>query len=118
LKVAISSLNHSIFGFVMWLEALKNNTGGELILAQAQALERMHKASIVPKHQILDNQKLAAYEEAMHPSGMIFELVPPDDHRRNTAEKAIQTFKDHFVGNLSGCAPTSPSTSGANFSLK
>jgi hypothetical protein len=24
------------------------------------------------------------------------------------AEKAIQTFKDHFVGVLSGCAPTFP----------
>jgi hypothetical protein len=24
------------------------------------------------------------------------------------AEKAIQTFKDHFVGILSGCAPTFP----------
>jgi hypothetical protein len=39
---------------------------------------------------------------------MTFELVPSDDHRRNMAEKAIQTFKDHFVGVLSGCAPTFP----------
>jgi hypothetical protein len=49
-----------------------------------------------------------AYEEAIRASGMTFELVPPNDHRRNMAEKAIQTFKDHFVSILSGCAPTFP----------
>jgi hypothetical protein len=90
------------------VEALKDNTGGELILAQAQALERMRKAGIILKHQILDNQKSVAYKEAICASGMTFELVPPDNHRRNMAEKAIQTFKDHFVGVLSGCAPTFP----------
>ena len=68
----------------------------------------MPKAGIVPKHQILDNQKFATYEEAICTLGMTFELVPPDDHWRNMAEKAIQTFKDHFVGVLSGCAPTFP----------
>ena len=68
----------------------------------------MQKLGIFPKHQILDNQKLAAYEEAICASGMTFELVPPDNHLCNMAEKAIQTFKDHFIGVLSGCAPTFP----------
>ena len=29
-------------------------------------------------------------------------MVPPHDHRRNIAEKAIQTFKNHFVTILCG----------------
>ena len=99
---------HDVNSNLSWVEALKNNTGNKLILAQAQALERMRKAGIVPKHQILDNQKSVVYEEAICALGMTFELVPPDDHWRNMAEKAIQTFKDHFVGILSGCAPTFP----------
>jgi hypothetical protein len=33
---------------------------------------------------------------------MTHELVPPDCHRRNMAERAIQTFKNHFVVILSG----------------
>jgi hypothetical protein len=90
------------------VEALKNNTNNKLILARAQAQECMRKAGIVPKHQILDNRKLVKYEEAICASGMTFELVPPDDHRRNMAEKASQTSKNHFVGVLSGCAPTFP----------
>ncbi len=47
-----------------------------------------------------------AYKKAISNSDMTYELVPPDDHRCNMAEKAIQTFKDQFVGILSGCAPT------------
>ena len=32
---------------------------------------------------------------------MTHQLVPPNDHRRNIAEKAIQTFKAHFISILS-----------------
>ena len=35
-------------------------------------------------------------------SGMSYQLVPPDDHRRNIAEKAIQTWKDNFIAVISG----------------
>jgi hypothetical protein len=92
----------------LWVEALKDNTGGKLILGCARALEHMQEAGIVPKHQVLDNQAFAAYKKAIGNSYATYELVPPDDHQRNMAEKAIQTFKDHFVGALSGCAPTFP----------
>ena len=33
---------------------------------------------------------------------MTYQLVPPHDHRRNAAEKAIQMFKDHFIAVLYG----------------
>ena len=39
---------------------------------------------------------------------MDYQLVPPDDHRRNLAKKAIQTWKDHFVAVLSGTADNFP----------
>ncbi len=32
---------------------------------------------------------------------MIHELVPPDNHRSNLAERVIQTFKHHFISILS-----------------
>ena len=34
--------------------------------------------------------------------------MPPDDHRRNLAEKAIQTQKDNFIGVMIGTASTFP----------
>jgi hypothetical protein len=99
---------HDVNSNSSWAEALKDNTGSKLILARARALERMQKAGIVPKHQVLDNQASAANKKAIGDSDMTYELVPPDDHQHNMAKKAIQTFKDHFVGVLSGCAPTFP----------
>jgi hypothetical protein len=41
-------------------------------------------------------------------SKMMYELVPPEDHQRNLAKKSIGTFKDHFIGVLSGCAKSMP----------
>jgi hypothetical protein len=99
---------HNVNSNSLWTEALKNNTGGKYILGHAWALERMQKACILPKHQVLDNQASAAYKKAIGNSDMTYELVPPDNYWRNMAEKAIQTFKDHFVAVLSGCVPTFP----------
>ena len=37
---------------------------------------------------------------------MVWEFVPPGQHRRNIAERAIQTAKDHFVAILVGVSTT------------
>ena len=86
----------------IWVEALKNRTEGELILARRRALLRMKACGIIPAHQVLDNEASAAYKQEIKESGMTYQLVPPNNHRRNIAEKAIQTWKDHFVAVLSG----------------
>ena len=36
------------------------------------------------------------------------QMVPPDTHRRNFAERAIQTFKNHFIAILAGIDPRFP----------
>ncbi len=68
----------------------------------------MRRCRLIPKHQILDNQASAEYKAAIKASSMTYELVPPEEQGRNMAKKAIQTFKDHFVEVLSGCAPSMP----------
>jgi hypothetical protein len=37
-----------------------------------------------------------------------YQLVPPHCHLRNAAERAIRTFKEHFVAGLSSVYPTFP----------
>jgi hypothetical protein len=37
-----------------------------------------------------------------------FKLVPPHCHRHNAAERAIRTFKEHFVAGLASIDPTFP----------
>eukprot|EP00804_Cyclotella_cryptica_P005330 CCRYP_020410-RA/>CCRYP_020410-RA protein AED:0.19 eAED:0.19 QI:0/-1/0/1/-1/1/1/0/760 len=68
----------------------------------------MKACDITPQHQVLDNEISAAYRDAITTSAMTYQLVPPDDHRRNIAEKAIQTWKDHFISALSGTADNFP----------
>jgi hypothetical protein len=36
----------------------------------------------------------------MHANDVDFQLVPPGIHRRNAAERAIRTFKNHFIAGL------------------
>ena len=55
-----------------------------------------------PKHQILDNEALAKYKEAIQAYGMTYQLVPLDNHRHNITKKAIHFWKDHFIAVLSG----------------
>ena len=40
--------------------------------------------------------------------GGTYQLVPPHQHRRNAAEAAIRTFKNHFFSGLATCDPQYP----------
>ena len=57
---------------------------------------------------MLDNECSAEYKEVIERNGLKFQLVPPNDYHRSVAEKAIQTFKDHFVAVLCGADDTFP----------
>jgi hypothetical protein len=53
--------------------------------------------------QILDNKASSAYKESItFKWNATFQLVPPDMHHCNWAERAICTFKDHFLAILAG----------------
>ena len=77
------------------------------MLARQRALKRMHAVRIIPKRQVLDNNRLAYRQEIME-TGMTYQLAPPDDHRRNIAGKTIQTWKDHFISVCSGVSAHFP----------
>ena len=61
----------------------------------------MNLCGILPKRKMLDNKAYGAYKNKIQESGMTYQLVPPNEHRQNIAEKEIQTWKDHFIGVLS-----------------
>ena len=60
-----------------------------------------------PKKHILDNEASNEYIEEIKKEFKM-EMVPPDTHRRNIAERAIQTFKNHFIPILAGVDPRFP----------
>ena len=64
----------------------------------------------VTRH-VLDNEASTAYRNAITSTwNCSYQLVPPDMHRRNAAERAIRTFKAHFLAILAGVDPTFPAT--------
>ena len=79
-----------------------------MIEARLRGLKRMKQQGITPVHQVLDNEISQTYKEEIRESGMSYQLVPPDNHRRNIADRAIQTWKNHFIGVISRAAATFP----------
>ena len=81
---------------------MKNRTEGEMITAYQKMVDRMLLAGLGLKHHRLDNECSENFKKAIQSNNMTHELVPPDCHRRNMTERAIQMFKNHFVTILSG----------------
>ena len=51
---------------------------------------------------------LQEFKNAIKANQMTFQLVPPKEHKRNIAEKAIHVFKDHFISVLCGADVSFP----------
>ena len=87
---------------------MKNRTEGEIIIGRTCDLARMKLCGILFTHQVLDNEASSAYKELIRQSGMTYQLVPPDEHRRNHAGKSIPTWKYQFIGVLCGMEESFP----------
>ena len=61
-----------------------------------------------PELHILDNECSAEFKYALTKNKIQYQLVPPHVHRRNAAERAIQTFKHHFLAGLASADPDFP----------
>jgi hypothetical protein len=48
----------------------------------------------------LDNEASKLLKTYLHHQDITFQLVPPYSHRRNSAERAIRSFKDHLIAGL------------------
>lgn len=56
-----------------------------------------------PSLHILDNECSYDITQAFKKSNVKFQLVPPHLHRRNAAERAIRTLKNHFIAGMCTC---------------
>lgn len=63
---------------------------------------------IRPRLQQLDNECSCILKEYLRDENIQFQLVPPGMHRANSAERAIRTFKNHFIAGLCSVDPKFP----------
>ena len=89
-------------------EPMKNKTEGSIIKAYLILWARLTALGTVrPSTHLLDNEASVAFKTEIK-KNCTLQLVPPDNHRRNLAERAIQTFKSHFKAILAGVADNFP----------
>ena len=60
---------------------------------------------INPEYTRLGNEASPAFQREINSNTIDFQLAPPEIHLRNAAERAIRTFKDHFVAGLCSTDP-------------
>ncbi len=83
-------------------EPMQHSWESSLIKAYNTLRARVTKSGKVrPTVHILDNEALEIFKEEIQ-KNCDLQLVTPDTHRRNLAERAIQTLKSHFIAILAG----------------
>jgi hypothetical protein len=87
---------------------MKSRSASECVKAYDTIHQELTVKGFKPKLQNLDNEASAALKNFSTANDVEYQLVPPRRHRRNDAERAIRTFKEHFVAGLSSVDPTFP----------
>jgi hypothetical protein len=87
---------------------MKSRSASECVKAYDTIHQELTVKGFKPKLQTLDNKALAALKIFFTANDVDYQLVPPHCHRRNAAERAIRTFKEHFVAGISSLDPTFP----------
>jgi hypothetical protein len=91
------------------VEPFQSRADRHRIPAYTRIMSRLQARGHTVNHQVLDNECSAEYIRTITDDWKAtYQLVPPDVHRRNLAEQAIQTFKAHFLSILSGLSKAFP----------
>jgi hypothetical protein len=87
---------------------MKFKSASEWLKAFDGIFQELTSRGFKPKIQTMENEASAALKSYFTENDMTYQLVPPHCHRRNAAERAIRTFKEHFVAGLSSVDPDLP----------
>jgi len=90
------------------VEPMKNKSDAEMQRAYQVLINRCRHAGFVIHKHILDNEASQAFKRLITDNQISYELVPPGSHRRNIAEVAIKTFKQHSLSILTGVDSSFP----------
>ena len=94
---------------VILFEPFSSRKDKHRIAAYNVIMQRLKDRNLHVDLQILDNECSKEYKQTMKEKwGVTYQLVPPDLHRRNAAERAIRTVKAHFLAILAGVAVDFP----------
>jgi hypothetical protein len=87
---------------------MKSRSASEWVKAYGSIHQELTAKGFKTKLQTLGNEALTALKNLFTFNDIAYQLVPPHCHRRNAAESAIRTFKEHCVAGLSSVNPSFP----------
>ena len=88
--------------------AIKDRNSHNIVVAWGEIFKLLKFTGHAPKIHILDNECSEELKNTFKKNNIVFQLVPPYVHRRNATERAIQTWKNHFLSGLAICDPSFP----------
>jgi hypothetical protein len=81
---------------------IKSRLKGDLVKGYQTMYNELIRAGIRPILHQLDNECPQEMIIAIIANGTKYQLAPPGDHKTNREERAVQTFKNHFISTLFG----------------
>ena len=93
---------------VIWGEPLKKRTASEIVKCFHLPNRKFSTRGYTPILFIFDNEFSGDFRAALQGEQITLQLVTPHMHRDNPAERAIQTWKDHFLAGLASVHPDFP----------
>ena len=85
---------------LIWGVPIKNRSSAQILEAHDGVFKLLQDAGCTPTEHHMDNEAPAILKEALTKSKIKYQLVPAHQHRRNAAERAIRTWKNHFISGL------------------
>eukprot|EP01034_Spumella_vulgaris_P021900 gene21900-27977_t len=90
----------SVFNGYIHSEAMASRKGPDYVKAFRATLDWLAALGHSPTIQRLDNETSGVLERFFQERHITVQFVPPNNHRANKAERAIRTFKNHFISVL------------------
>ena len=87
---------------------LHNRTASEITRVFQSVIQYLHARGLRPRLHTLDNEASNILRDYLRSEDVEYQLVPPHIHRLNATERAIRTFKNHFIDGLASTNPNFP----------
>jgi hypothetical protein len=84
----------------IFAQPIKDRTAPGVLRAFQVMEQALVARGLKPKLMKLDNEASKLLNTYIHQQNITFQLVPPCSHRRNSAARAIRSFKDHLIAGL------------------
>ncbi len=79
------------------VRAMPSRTDAVMVMEFNEVILTLKTGGYTPNLNVMDNECSAAVEACIKSERIGIQLVPPHNHHVNAAERAVATFKEHFI---------------------